>query len=370
MQSVTRLLLSTSAILFYSSVYATAEDLPDAPVPPPIDAGELIHTLKESGNERAAISILRNQTKEEAASAEDFIKLAKTLQKVGSNAEAVATMQRAQAKFPEDSEVMFQLGRAYIAAGSFKDAVHTMDMLTAMEPDNAMAYNAKAVAFDKAGNHFAAQEIYEIALNIDPESVPIRNNLAMSYILDENARKAIDLLESLHEQSGGGNRKVRHNLALAYGLSGKKDKAITIAQEDLSDKEAKENLRFYEHYSSMKKRKNPVSLYSEDDQLITGSSAISEAKKPSVASPQQAVTQLETTEEKQSIQGAMPPAKTESQPQVVTRTKIIDAQDAAELSPASGGAASKTTDSAPAEKKEPFFGKDAVYQYPSRSSRR
>ena len=335
-----------------------------------IDTIGLAESLNDTGNERAAVSILRQRTKTEDAEPEDFIKLAKTLETIGAHDEAVSALTRARTKFPGDTEVIFQLGRAYIAAGNPEQAVNVMDMLTAIEPNNAMAYNAKAVAFDRAGNHFAAQEIYDIALRVDPDSVPIQNNLAMSYILDDKLDRATRLLESLNEKTDGAQTKVRHNLALAYGLSGQKNKALAIGLEDLSEEEAKENLRFYEHYSSLKQRNKPVSLFSADDQMITEVSVPKEV----MSAPAATATKLK--------EAPAPAPQPEATPPVIDEVTVVEEirsdapvqpEEAAKLAPAAGNEEQQddTVFSGPTEtkKKEEPFGPDAVYSYPKARNR-
>ncbi|MBY0407471.1 MAG: hypothetical protein K2Q01_07245, partial [Rickettsiales bacterium] len=97
-------------------------------------------------------------------------------------------------------------------------------------------------------------DIYQQGLTFSPDSIALRNNLAMSLILYGEPKKAIPLLESLHEQNTA-NQTVRQNLALAYGLSGDSKKALELNLKDLPEQEAEENLRFYRTY--MQKYKKP-----------------------------------------------------------------------------------------------------------------
>ncbi len=149
------------------------------------------------------------------------------------------------------AEEMRKNGNALIENGKPQEAIIVFDKLIALEPENALAYNGKAVAFDYSGNHLAAQEIYETALALAPDSIPIKNNLAMSLILNHQVKQAIALLEPLVKNSS--NREpsinvVRHNLALAYGISGQHEKATRLNLRDLTKEQAQENIRYYESY--------------------------------------------------------------------------------------------------------------------------
>jgi len=132
-----------------------------------------------------------------------------------------------------------------------QEAAALFDKLIAQKPDDALAYNGKAVALDHSGNHASAQALYGQALKLSPDSPSIKNNLAMSMILNGQTKGAIALLEPLANQ---GNKTIRQNLALAYALNGDKKKALAINQEDVSPEEAKENMRFYEEYAKQRKK--------------------------------------------------------------------------------------------------------------------
>lgn len=152
-----------------------------------------------------------------------------------------------------ESELMRKNGNALIESGKPQEAIIVFDKLIETEPHNALAYNGKAVAFDHSGNHLAAQELYKTALSLSPDSLTIRNNLAMSMILNNQIDQATKLLESLVQESKDSNPTshiIRHNLALAYGLSGEHEKATKLNLRDMTKKQAEENIEFYKQYST------------------------------------------------------------------------------------------------------------------------
>jgi tetratricopeptide (TPR) repeat protein len=143
-------------------------------------------------------------------------------------------------------------GKLLIESGRSQEAIAAYDKLIALEPQNALAYNGKAIAFDHSGNHLAAQDLYKQALSIDPGSLTIKNNLAMSLILNNQPQQAIALLDPLVKTGGGSTpsaKIMRHNLAMAYGISGQYGKATKLNLMDMSTKQAKENISFYKSYS-------------------------------------------------------------------------------------------------------------------------
>ncbi|MEZ5691258.1 MAG: tetratricopeptide repeat protein [Rickettsiales bacterium] len=158
-------------------------------------------------------------------------------------------------KLTIEYEIMKKNGNRLIKEEKFKDAIIVFDKMIEMDPYNSPAYNGKAIAFDHAGNHLAAQDLYKMALSLDPQSLSIKNNLAMSLILDNRPSQAIELLEPIiqqHQTDGLINNKdlkiARHNLALAYGISGSYDKAANINKLDMSAEKVEENTKFYKKY--------------------------------------------------------------------------------------------------------------------------
>ncbi len=269
------------------------------------------------------------------ASAEDYITFAGNLRKSGNADDAADVLHKAQIKYPDNTEILRQLGIAMIDANHAIQAIEVFDVLAAIEPKNAMAYNGKAVAFDTAGNHTAALEIYEKALSLDPSSVPIRNNMAMSMILNNQLEDARVMLEALHKEVPE-IAKVRHNLALVYGLQGNKAKAMELNLQTLSQKQAEENLKFYQHYITMQSDVKPVDLMTSEGLPLDD--LFSETPPPAPEVQEEKITKV-----------AVPPAPvTEASPSAGS-TAIEDKGEDAESTPSI----------------TKLFGDDAEYVFPT-----
>ncbi len=202
---------------------------------------------------------LEQQVLAEGSAVEAHLALSKIYRREGDHQLAIAVMQNALKRQPANEDVLAQLGYALIDAGEFKEAIAVFDKLTAINHQSVSGYNGKAVAFDKAGNHTAAQELYQQALRIDPNSAQTINNLALSYILDLKPEQSIKLLEPWMKQDNA-PANMRYNLALAYGVSGNADKARQLNLEVMSEKEADKNQAFYERYAEMLKQDYQKSL--------------------------------------------------------------------------------------------------------------
>ena len=219
---------------------------------------QMADNLQKTGNYEETIGIYARLADEEKSDVTYHIQLAKLQRKLGRAPDAVVVMRDAQRIKPEDARVLSQLGYSLIAAGQTKEASEVFDQWVKLEPKNAMAYNGQAIALDHTGDHAGAQEVYRKALALVPtNAADIQNNMAMSMILAGQYKDAIGQLEPLVKN--GGTQVTRQNLALAYGLSGDKKRALELNLKDLPADKAKENLRFYDAYlKRAKKSKKPI----------------------------------------------------------------------------------------------------------------
>ncbi len=208
-----------------------------------------------------------------------------------------------------ESELLRKNGNALIESGKQQEAVVVFDKLIALDPQNALAYNGKAVAFDYSGNHLAAQELYQTALSLSPNSLQIKNNLAMSFILNNQIKQAIKLLEPLVKSSknkDSSSNIIRHNLALAYGISGQHEKATKLNLRDMTKEQAQENIRFYKNYAArnvdkLKDTKQTIQQNDHNIGFITSSiPAATSAPAPHKALPEKAKKIVEPSKQSES----------------------------------------------------------------------
>ncbi len=181
-----------------------------------------------------------------------IVQIAENLKQSGNMSGAIAVLQQAQLTHPDDPLILSQLGYALIADGQPQDAEIVFDRLIKVKPEAVSGYNGKAVALDRIGDHDGAEELYQQALKFSPNSTSIKNNLAMSMILNNQPDQAIALLEPLNQQAS--TPTIRQNLALAYGIKGDKEIALALNRQDLPEDEAQQNMRFYAKYAREHKK--------------------------------------------------------------------------------------------------------------------
>ncbi len=317
----------------------------------------LVPAGTEQKPDRAPLSSMNDKIRSGKASAEDYLEFAANLRRTGNAEEAANVLHKAQSKYPDNTTILKQLGIAMVDAKHPIEAIEVFDVLAAIEPDNALAYNGKAVAFDTAGNHTAALELYEKALSLAPFSVAINNNMAMSMILNDQLDSAQTILETLYKQNPD-VPKIRYNLALVYGLKGDKKRAMELNLESLSQKQAEENLKFYQHYSSKKGDHKPVELMKSDgrpiDDLFTEAPAAEPEKAPA---------------EKIAVVPAAEPV-IEASPSAGENIAIVPSEPVIqEASPSAGMPAGDKNYSEIPGQSQPsittLFGDDAVYEFPT-----
>lgn len=158
-------------------------------------------------------------------------------------AKAASVLELAAEWQPGHPEVNYLLGKAYLQQGKPEQALVVLERGMKANPDNADLKSGAAIAYDSLGKHKVAQELHRISINLAParDRSAYTSNLAMSYLLDNQPKQAVQLLEPEMSKPGV-SQVLRHNLALAYGLLGRDAEAQKLVNGDLSEDARKANL--------------------------------------------------------------------------------------------------------------------------------
>ncbi len=130
------------------------------------------------------------------------------------------------------------LGQATAALADLKQAVELL-------PNDAKALNSLGINYALFKDYGHARTAFIAALANEPENLEYRNNLALAWILDGQPQQGIDVLYS-HYLRGHSTAKSRQNLALAFAMKGDIEAAKTIAKQDLTKAELKNNIAYYQ----------------------------------------------------------------------------------------------------------------------------
>ena len=111
-------------------------------------------------------------------------------------------------------------------------------------------YNVLGIAYDALGDHTQAQSQYSAGLAIRPDAKSLRNNMALSLVLQERYDAGIAQVQQLLTGSEEDNAYT-DNLALIYGLSGRIESASALLRKTLSEADVANNLAYYQNLRAM-----------------------------------------------------------------------------------------------------------------------
>jgi Flp pilus assembly protein TadD len=166
-----------------------------------------------------------------------------TLKAIGSRDRALEVLTAAYRANQNNGEIAAELGRLALDMNRLDIAQQTLKVAEAQGVKDWKTLSAQGTLRAKRGQHAEAQQYFLAALQEQPDSVSVINNLALSYALDGKADKSEELLRKA-VASGQGDKRVRQNLAMVLGLQGKFEEARQVASVDMSAQEAKSSMAF------------------------------------------------------------------------------------------------------------------------------
>ena len=117
-----------------------------------------------------------------------------------------------------------------------------------LDNNNTNVLMGLGICADSLKSHSQAQDYYLQGLELESDNFKLKNNLAMSYILSQQAARAIPLLESITNQpslyetlNDTERTRLRSNLSLAYAMNHNSQQAYNIDQELLGQPTAERN---------------------------------------------------------------------------------------------------------------------------------
>lgn len=179
-----------------------------------------------------------------------LIGLADAYRRLGKPLESELTWRAAQAVDARDERVVLGYATLLVSDGRAHDAlvvlaprVQVAGLAGTADPGE-RTYALVGAAYDRLGDHAAAERVYRRGLRTHANAVGLRNNLAFSLILQGRPHYAAILLHDL-DKSGLAGPRQRQNLALAWALAGRDDRAAEVARRDLDAAAVQANLAYY-----------------------------------------------------------------------------------------------------------------------------
>jgi len=171
------------------------------------------------------------------------LRYSEALRRTGQRAQAAAVLQQATIANPQDKRLLGAYGRALAEVGDLAQAMEMLNRAHTPENPDWRILSAQGAVYDQMGRHDEARRYYVSALNIVPDEPSVLSNMGLSYALSKDLKKAEETLRRASAR-GGGDRRVRQNLALVVGLQGRFQEAEEIARADLPAGEAAENIAY------------------------------------------------------------------------------------------------------------------------------
>ncbi len=170
---------------------------------------------------------------------------AASLEQLGQSDAQIDILKSISVAHPSDAALQSRIGKQLLAAARPGEAITVLERATAANGNDWKALSALGSAYDQQGQYDMARQQYSRALALQPGSLSIENNMAMSFALQGKLPEAEKILRAAMAQPGAPSQpRIRQNLALVVGLEGRFDEARKIASADLPPEQVEANLAY------------------------------------------------------------------------------------------------------------------------------
>jgi Flp pilus assembly protein TadD len=179
-----------------------------------------------------SVDFYRDRFRAHPEDADAALQYGKALRASGQKSQAVAVLAH-----PADKALLAGYGRALADNGNFQQAFDVLGRAHSPENPDWRILSAQGAVLDQLGRGEEARQYYASALKMSPEEPSVLSNLALSYMLTKDLKKAEETLRRAYGRPNAEPR-VRQNLALVVGLQGRVTEAETIMKGDRPAAEA------------------------------------------------------------------------------------------------------------------------------------
>jgi len=169
------------------------------------------------------------------------VKAAQALRELGRFDQAADMASRVLVIQPANIEAMLELGRAHIARGQAFYGIAALEGARDARPADWRSWSLLGAAYEQVRRPDDARAAWAQALALSPDNPDVLSNMAMSAMTRGDAAGAEPLLRRAVAQPGA-SLKVRLNLAMVLGLTGKLAEAEQMLRRDLPPEAADRNL--------------------------------------------------------------------------------------------------------------------------------
>lgn len=189
--------------------------------------------------------LLQNERLPDDVRADIYLRLAAIHNNTGASDAALIELRRALDIRDNDVDILYTIGKTLLAMDRAEEADEYFRRMLG-QGDDIRAYNGIGVTLDMRGFHRDAQAMYLKGRQLNAVYLPILNNLALSYVLSGDNKRAIAIFKEINFGRGGESEpKLRQNLAIAHAMDGNEEEARRISRIDLSAAETEQNINFF-----------------------------------------------------------------------------------------------------------------------------
>ncbi len=150
---------------------------------------------------------------------------------------------------PANVEAMLEAGRAHIARGQAFYGIAALESARNARPGDWRAWSLLGAAYEQVRRPDDARAAWAQALALSPDNPDVLSNLAISAMTRGDTAGAEPLLRRAVAQPGA-SLKVRLNLAMVLGLTGRMAEAEQMLRRDLPPEAADRNLAWLRERAS------------------------------------------------------------------------------------------------------------------------
>jgi tetratricopeptide (TPR) repeat protein len=170
----------------------------------------------ERGRVQVEFFLIRVQTGEIDALAEALFRKVEEYEKI-------------QPAHPESVAILSTLARTYLLRLRYRPGYACLNRWSEIQPNNPKVYQWRGWVLERLNNAKAATEDYHRALELDPDSIPVRLRIAEMLLEDKQAPEALPHLERLYRQAPN-DHLVRARLGMCRFLQGRAREARELME--------------------------------------------------------------------------------------------------------------------------------------------
>lgn len=171
-----------------------------------------------------------------------FSGLGEVLRLQGRADEAYGAFARAAEADPDSVAARIGLGRVHRTQGRHEESLRHLRRAVELSPEDPVILEELALTYEASGQEAFAEPLFRLAAE-KTGSARAWNNLGFNYLRQKRYGEAVAPLERAVALDGT-DSTARNNLALAYGMTGREDRALALFESTVGKAAAQNNMGY------------------------------------------------------------------------------------------------------------------------------